>query len=77
MSNKANIWVTLVGILIGAIAYWFQPYNQMTVLGIHIWLLMSSGALLGSLLLTVYLHEMPSKIGFLCSFCRLVSIKIR
>lgn len=67
MKNKAGIGITLVGLIIGGIAYWFQPYNQMTVLGLHIWLIMGVGAFLGSISLKLYLKEKPLKIALLVS----------
>jgi uncharacterized membrane protein YccC len=65
MKNKAVIGVTLVGIIIGGLAYWFQAYGQMTVLGIHMWLIMSIGAFLGSLLLMLFRNDKPPIIALL------------
>lgn len=63
MKNKVGIGITLVGLTIGGIAYWFQPYNQMTVLGLHIWLIMGIGAFLGSIVLILFLKGKPLKIA--------------
>ena len=49
MKAKVKIWIIIVGLIIGGISYWFQPYNQTTVLGIHIYLILSVGAFLGAL----------------------------
>jgi hypothetical protein len=67
MKNKVNIGIILTGLIIGGMAYWFQPYNQMTVLGLHIWLIMSVGAFLSSIFLILYLEEKPLKPALLVS----------
>lgn len=61
MKNKVKIGTTLVGLIIGGTAYWFQPYNQLTILGIHIWLIMGVGTFLGSIGLMLYLNQKPLK----------------
>ena len=65
--NRIRIGITLVGLVIGGIAYWFQPYNQDTVLGINMWLIMSMGAFIASFLLMLFLNEKPLKIALLVS----------
>lgn len=59
MKSKTIIGATLAGILVGAISYWFQPYNQSTVLGVHMWLVMGIGVFLATFSLTVFLREKP------------------
>jgi uncharacterized membrane protein YeaQ/YmgE (transglycosylase-associated protein family) len=63
MKNKIGIGTTLIGIIIGGLAYWFQPYNQSTVFGINMWVIMSIGAFLGTLLIMIFLNEKPPKIA--------------
>ncbi|WP_167618358.1 hypothetical protein [Maribellus sediminis] len=67
MKNKIFIGTTLVGLIIGGIAYWFQPYNRSTVLGINMYLIMSLGAFFASFLLRVFGNEKPPKIALLVS----------
>lgn len=67
MKQSPGLSATVTGIFIGAIAYWFQPYNQTTVLGVNMWLIMGIGALLGALLLMLFLQEKPSKTALLVS----------
>jgi uncharacterized membrane protein YccC len=69
MKNKIRIriGITLVGLVIGGIAYWFQPYGQDTVLGINMWLIMSMGAFIASFLLMLFVNEKPPKIALLIS----------
>ena len=59
MKSKTLLLATLTGMLAGAIGYWFQPYNQRTVLGMNMWLVMGVGAFLGSLFLFFFLKEKP------------------
>ena len=67
MKIKEGIVTTLTGVIIGGIAYWFQPYNQSTVLGINIWLIISVGAFVSSFLLQLFVNEKPAKIALLVS----------
>ncbi len=67
MANKVRIGITVVGLIIGGIASWFQPYNQMKLFGLHIWLIMSAGAFLSSIFLILYLKEKPLKVALLVS----------
>jgi uncharacterized membrane protein YccC len=62
---KIRIGITLVGLIIGGITYWFKPYGE---LGIpEIVLPWSLGAFLGSLLLMLFVNEKPPKIALLVS----------
>lgn len=56
---------TLTGIFIGVLAYWFQPYNQTTLFGVNIWLIMGIGAFLGALVLMTFLTGKPIKTALL------------
>lgn len=67
MKSKAGIVTTLTGAIIGGMAYWFQPYNQSTVLGINIWLIIGIGAFIASFLLQLFVNEKPAKIALLVS----------
>lgn len=67
----------LAGLLIGALAYWFQPYNQTTVLGLNMWLIMAIGALLASALLIHYLDQNPPKIALRVTLGVLLAILAR
>ena len=77
MKTKIKIWVTLVGIIIGGISYWPLPYEDLNLLEIKIWLLVGSGALIGSLFSTLYFSQKPSKIALLVSLGVILSIIIR
>jgi uncharacterized SAM-binding protein YcdF (DUF218 family) len=67
MRNKVKIGNIAVGLTIGGIAYWFQAYNQLTIFGLHILLIMGVGTFIGSVLLMLYLKERPLKIAMLFS----------
>ena len=75
--NKMKIWVTLIGILIGAISYWRVPYNDVNFLDIQLWVLVGSGTLIGSLFSTLYFNQKPSKIGLLITLGVILSVIIR
>jgi len=60
----------LIGIISGVLPYWFNAYNnQSMVLGFRsfqfVVMLMGAGAFLGSLILTLRLNEKPSEIALL------------
>lgn len=62
-----KFWIILAGIMAGGIAYWFQPYNQSTMLGINIWLIMSTGVFITVFLLKLLSNDKPNKIALLVS----------
>jgi uncharacterized membrane protein YeaQ/YmgE (transglycosylase-associated protein family) len=77
MKNKIGIVTILVGIIIGGLAYWFQPYNRGTVFGINIRVIMSIGAFLGTLLLIIFLNEKPPKIALFVSLGVIIGVFAR
>ena len=77
MKKKNNSWIIVVGILIGAISYWRIPYEEMNLLDIQLWLLVGLGTLIGSLLLTLYFNQKPSKVALLITFGVVLSVIIR
>ena len=58
MKAKVNILIIVVGILIGAIAYWFQPADQLNE-GFYVVSVWSIGAFLGALFLMILLNKKP------------------
>lgn len=77
MKKKIVILIILVGIMAGGISYWFNPYNEMSFLGISIYKLMAAGAFLGSLSLTLILNEKPWKIALLITAGIIIGIMCR
>ena len=77
MKNKARIVATLVGLIIGGIAYWFQPYNQSTVMGISMYLIMTAGAFFAALLLKLFVNEKSPKIALLVSLGVVIAVLAR
>lgn len=77
MKQFPRISATVIGIFIGGIAYWFQPYNQTTVLGVNIWMIMGVGAFLGALLLMIFLQEKPSRTALLVTLGVIIAIFAR
>lgn len=77
MKTKVKIWVTLVGILIGAISYWRIPYSEINLLEINIWLFVGSGTLIGSLFSTLFFNQKPWKVGLLITLGVILAVIIR
>lgn len=77
MKNKIGIWITLVGLIIGGLAYWFQPYNESTVFGINMYLIMSVGAFFASMLLMLSLSQKPTKIALFVSLGVILAVLAR
>ena len=77
MKNKINILIIVVGIIAGGLSYWFNPYDEMSLLGISIYKLMGAGAFLGSLILTLILNEKPWKIAILITTGIIIGIMCR
>ena len=77
MKAKVKIWIIIVGLIIGGISYWFQPYNQTTVLGIHIYLILSVGAFLGALFLMIFINKKPSQISLFLTLGMTLAILAR
>lgn len=77
MKNKIVILIILVGIMAGGLSYWFNPYNELSLLGISIYKLMGAGAFLGSLSLTLILNEKPWKIALLITTGIIIGIMCR
>lgn len=65
MEQKTRRIATLAGVAAGGLAYWFQPYNQMTLLGVNILVIMGIGAFLGALVILFFLTGKPSKIALM------------
>jgi membrane associated rhomboid family serine protease len=63
--NKIVKLIILVGIMVGGLSYWFNPYDELSLLGISIYKLMGAGAFLGSLSLTLILNKRPWEIALL------------
>lgn len=40
MKNKAYLVSIVLGLICGALSYWFNPYNDLYLLGIHIYYIM-------------------------------------
>ena len=77
MKTKVKIWVTFVGILIGAISYWRIPYAEMQMIEINMWLFVGSATLIGSLLSTLLFNEKPWIVGLLITLGVILAIIIR
>ncbi len=77
MKRKVEILIILVGIVAGGFSYWFNPYNEMSLLGVSIYKLMASSAFLCSLILTLMLNEKPWKVALLITAGVIIGIMCR
>jgi hypothetical protein len=77
VKNKIVKLIILVGIMVGGLSYWFNPYDELSLLGISIYKLMGAGAFLGSLSLTLILNKRPWEIAILITTGIMISIMCR
>jgi hypothetical protein len=63
MENKETIWALVVGVIIGGISYWFNPYNVMEIYGISIYMIMSVGSFFGAVGLAIRFKQEALKIA--------------
>ncbi len=77
MKNKIVLLIILVGIMAGGLSYWFNPYNEMSLLGISIYKLMGSSAFLSSLILTLILNEKPWRIALIITAGVIIGVMCR
>jgi hypothetical protein len=75
MKNKVGIDITFVGLIIGGIAYWLEPYVRTDIPGsFFIW---SVGAFFWALLLILFVNEKPPKIALLVSLGIALAVLLR
>lgn len=67
MKRKTTILIIVAGILAGAISSWFNEYNQLTVFGISIRLLLAITSFVASFLMSLFCSESNAKIALLIS----------
>jgi len=77
MKNKVGIDLILVGLIIGGISYWLQPFDQMDISTGFIPLIWSIGAFLGSVLLMLFVNEKPHKIALFVSLGVALAVLLR
>jgi len=65
MKIKVDIWITLVGVLIGAISNWIHSLHESNLTGTYTLSVLILGSLVGSFLLTLYLNKRYSEIALL------------
>ncbi|QCK15584.1 hypothetical protein [Mangrovivirga cuniculi] len=77
MKNKVNLWLTLAGIIIGAISYWRIPYDELNLSESNLWLIVGTGTLIGSVFSTLLFDQKPWKIALLVTLGVILSIILR
>ena len=77
MKKKAVLTATLAGLFIGGLSYWFQPYNQYQVFGIHVFWIMSIGSLIAAFILTMMQNSSPIKMSLYIALALVFAILAR
>jgi hypothetical protein len=77
MENKETIWALVVGVIIGGISYWFNPYNVMEIGGISIYMIMSVGSFFGAVGLAFRFKQDAFKIARALTSGVLISVVLR
>lgn len=67
MKKLTTILIIVAGILVGAISTWFNEYNQLTVFGISIRLLLAIVSFLASFIASLLFNERVAKLTLLIS----------
>ena len=78
MKMKTAILIVLVGLILGGISYWIQPYSQIKILESNfIRIMWSAGPFFGALLLMFFLKEKPWRLALLISCGFLLAVFVR
>lgn len=77
MKKNRKVGAILIGLVVGAISYWFQPYNQTEIAGISIWLIMGAGSFIGALVYSFLLESKAHKIALPLTIGVLIAILSR
>lgn len=67
----------LIGLFIGIITYWFQPYNQTELGGISIWLIIGALSFIGALIFSFLNEPKAFRLAFFISLGVLLANLIR
>ena len=77
MKATLKLWIIFVGLIVGGISYWLNPYNELSLMGVHIYLILCIGSLLASFFIQLLSSSNPVKIIFLLSLGTIIAIVIR
>lgn len=59
MKRLHTLMALAAGFIIGAMAYWFQPYNESTILGVNMYVIMAAGSVLSALASSSFCKKSP------------------
>ncbi len=68
MKAKLISLITLLGFIIGGMSYWFQPYNQMQLIGNYMMIIRCTGVFFGALILMFFIKKEPFQISLFLAF---------
>lgn len=77
MKATLKLWIIFVGLIVGGISYWLNPYNEMSLLGVHIYLILCIGLVMASFFIQLFLSSNPLKTALLISFGAIMAVVIR
>lgn len=77
MKIKTGILILLAGVAAGGISFWFNPYNEMTLGGVHIYTILAGGIFVISLILPLVVKEKPVKIVLWIYAGMMISLLLR
>ncbi len=74
MKNKMRLFSIIMGLICGALSYWFNAYNEMYVLGINIYILMGILSVLLAIFLGVRFKKEVYSIPLYYSFGFIIAV---
>lgn len=77
MKNYLKLSPLLIGLVIGAITYWFQPYNQTELAGMSLWLILGALAFMAALIYSFLNEPKALRLAFFLSLGVLLGNLIR
>ena len=77
MKATLKLWIIFVGLIVGGISYWLNPYNELSLLGVHIYLILSIGLVIASFFIQLFLSSNPKRTALLISLGAIIAIVLR
>lgn len=77
MKATLKLWIIFIGLIVGGFSYWLNPYNELSLLGVHIYLILCIGSLLASFFIQILSNSNPIKIILFLSLGAIIAIVIR
>ncbi|MCA0132139.1 hypothetical protein [Winogradskyella alexanderae] len=75
--DKLKYWIILVGLVIGALAYWNVPYKELQLNNLNMWLFVGSGTFIGGFVLKLVSKKAPINVALFLMLGVITSIVLR